>query len=172
MLCARRCSEHFKHYLTWIPPITLWSVYRFPSVWRTSFQNVSMDLSFVVCSSFLNFTLFKKNFFFFYWLEAWKFLKPMRVYEMSQRAEVGKKEKTECCGGWGRRAGYQSLDTGLMSLPTRDGVQWNCKVKGQSQSSGVYSERLLAGRCQPFSWQACAVTLLYFIHLPYPQIQS
>ena len=68
--------------------------------------------------------------------------------------------------------GYQSLDTGLVSLPTRDGAQWNCKVKGQSRSSGVYSERLLAGRCQPFSWQACAVTLLYFIHLPYPQIQS
>ena len=42
-------------------------------------------------------TLFKKKIF-FYWLEAWKFLKPMRVYEMSQRAEVGKKEKTECWG--------------------------------------------------------------------------
>ena len=31
---------------------------------KNIFQNVSMDLSFVVCSSFLNFTLFKKKFFF------------------------------------------------------------------------------------------------------------
>ena len=68
-----------------------------------------MDLSFVVCSSFLNFTLFKKNFFFFYWLEAWKFLKPMRVYEMSQRAEVGKKEKTECWWGVGAAGGVPEL---------------------------------------------------------------
>ena len=68
---------------------------------KNLFQNVSMDLSFVVCLSFLNFTdaLLKKNFFFFfYWLEAWKFLKHLRVYEMSQRAEVGKKEKTGCSG--------------------------------------------------------------------------
>ena len=58
-----------------------------------------MDLSFVVCPSFLNFTdALLKKFFFFYWLEAWKFLKPMRVHEMSQRAEVGKKEKTGCWG--------------------------------------------------------------------------
>ena len=45
----------------------------------------------------------------------------------------------------------------------------NYKAKGQSRSSGVYAERLLVGRCQPFSWHACAVTLLYFIHLPHPR---
>ena len=33
----------------------------------------------------------------------------MRVYEMSQRAEVGKKEKTECWGGVGAAGGVPEL---------------------------------------------------------------
>ena len=66
MLRARHCSEHFKHTTSLNSPNNPMKCVPFSFCLKNLFQNVSMDLSFVVCPSFLNFTdaLLKKFFFF------------------------------------------------------------------------------------------------------------